>query len=67
MSINLEDVVTCYNCGKSINPYDSYEVDDMYFCDDCCHACEYCEDVFVDNISKIDGLWVCADCSERMA
>lgn len=58
----------CYNCGDHHNEDDMHFIDGEWYCEDCCHYCDYCEAWVLGDTEEVlvDGHWmyVCDSCKD---
>ena len=60
-----DDYVTCECCGDEICEDDAYWVGDNPYCGNCVTYCEDCGEYYLnDDVSEIDGVYVCKHCIE---
>lgn len=58
------DYVVCADCGRRLHEDDAEEIDGDYYCRDCLHYCDECEEWTREDGEWIDGNWVCDSCLE---
>lgn len=57
------NLIRCSHCGEMIHEDDIRMIDGEYYCDDCCHYCEYCERYHIGEEYLIKGYgYVCEEC-----
>jgi hypothetical protein len=54
---------SCANCGETYDEDDLHYIDGEYFCDECCHYCDMCNNWHREEETYVEGVgWVCQTC-----
>lgn len=62
---NNDNYCICADCGCEINEDDAHWIDGDYYCEDCCHYCEICNEWHREDEQYIEGTgYVCDSCLE---